>query len=394
MAEVGANEVGVPIRPETLRWAMRRAGVEEVSLAKAVGIRNLDRVRDWLAGSARPTHVQTHKIARKLGVPFSALLVPPPAGEPELPLPDFRRGESRNRSPSAGLEAVILDALRKRDWYREYRSRANPHVGLFRGKDARDAATWAERMLGLSSARKEAKSWSAFRSLFRDAIEAKLDVLVLLNSIVGNDTHRPLDENEFSGFALADRMAPLIFVNTRGSVARSIFTLAHELGHVLVAEDALDSDPVAEPAESLERFCDRFAAELLMPAETFRAEWSKGAITDPAQTCHDLAERFRVSARATLVRARELGLIDRKTFAGAYEHILRSEKREDDRQTSSGGDFRRLLDTRNGKTFVKAVFEAAGTGDLTYTYAARLLNLAPGSFAEMLGRQGRDSPKN
>lgn len=352
---VGANEVGVPIRPDSLQWAIRRAGLTEESLAKALGIHRPDPVRAWLAGSARPTHAQTHKIARKLDIPFSALLVPPPAGEAELPLPDFRRGGRRGRAPRPQLEAVILDALRKRDWYREYRSRQNPHVGLFRGRDAREAATWADHTLALSSARKNAKSWSAFRSLFRDAIEAKLGVLVLLNSIVGNDTHRPLDESEFSGFALADPIAPLIFVNTRGSVARSIFTLAHELGHVLVAEDALDSDPLAAPGESRERFCDRFAAELLMPADTFRAEWSKDAIADPAQRCRVLAERFRVSARATLVRARELGLIDREAFAHAQEDILRSEKRTEDREAGCG-DFRRLLNAKNSKIFVKAMF--------------------------------------
>ncbi|MCX8099745.1 MAG: ImmA/IrrE family metallo-endopeptidase [Geminicoccaceae bacterium] len=392
MTESRADDRGVPIRPETLSWAMRRAGAGEETLAKALGIRRPDRVRAWLAGSARPTHAQTHKIARKLDVPFSTLLTPPPSGEPELPLPDFRRGDTRRRPPSPELEAVILDALRKRDWYREYRSDPNPRLRRYRDKAPDEAATLVRSALELSSLRRKAKSWSDFRSRLRDAIEEKLDVLVLLNSIVGNDTHRPLDQNEFSGFALADPIAPLIFVNTRGSVARSIFTLAHELGHVVTGEDALDSDPLPDVDEERERFSDRFAAELLMPRSDFRSEWSQLTNFEPTQKCLKLAEKFRVSARATLVRARELGVIDPQAFARAREDILLLEKKEEDGQTGGGGDFRHLLDARNSKRFVKAVFEAAGTGDLTYTYAARLLHLLPGAFAEMLHKRKSGSP--
>ncbi|MCX7630310.1 MAG: ImmA/IrrE family metallo-endopeptidase [Geminicoccaceae bacterium] len=383
------KEVRVPIRAETLRWAMERARVDESELARAVGVAR-ERVLAWSSGSERPTHAQVHRIARKLDIAFSGLLSPPPERDPELPLRDFRRGNRSEQPPSLELRAVVLDAVRKRDWYREYRARTNPVVGLFRERSAAEAADWASRELEIEAIRRDSPTWSTFRSRLADAIENRLDVLVLRNSVVGNNTHRPLDENEFAGFALADPIAPLIFVNTRGSVARSIFTLAHELGHVLAAEDALDSDPFLDIEENLdtgedrERFCDRFAAELLMPEQDFRSAWSEAKDEDLDRRCDLLAARFRVSARAVLVRARALHLVPKEAFDEARKRIQGREKRTEDHGTERGGNFWTNLARKNSKRFLRAVIEATRNGDLTYTYGARLLGIGPDALVTII----------
>ncbi|WP_206743056.1 ImmA/IrrE family metallo-endopeptidase, partial [Pseudoalteromonas undina] len=59
------------------------------------------------------------------------------------------------------------------------------------------------------------------------------------NSVVGNNTHRSLDRDEFRGFAIADDHAPVIFINATDTPQAQIFTLLHEFVHLLINESGV-----------------------------------------------------------------------------------------------------------------------------------------------------------
>jgi Zn-dependent peptidase ImmA (M78 family) len=120
-----------------------------------------------------------------------------------------------------------------------------------------------------------------FRTLGDRAIGRATDgsgILVVMNGVVGNNTRRKLDPQEFRGFVLCDRHAPLILINGADFKSAQMFTLAHELAHGWVNRDALFNLPDLDPGSSeVERFCNRGAAEVLIPTRELETVWPEVA---------------------------------------------------------------------------------------------------------------------
>ena len=124
--------------------------------------------------------------------------------------------------------------------------------------------------------RNTTRTWQAFLKLLIQKSEA-LGIWVLCNGIVGNNTHRTLDVEDFRGFAIADPVCPLVFINNKDAKAAQIFTLVHELAHIWIGQNGisdvgLENDLELEHGE-VEAFCNQVAAEVLVPAHVLQDRW-------------------------------------------------------------------------------------------------------------------------
>src|SRR5699024_763144 len=101
-------------------------------------------------------------------------------------------------------------------------------------------------------------------------------ITVMQNGIALNNTHRPLDLNEFRAFTLVDEYAPLIFINTLDSNNGKTFSLLHEVAHVFLGINSLYNDDFQQTEKDInatEILCNKIAGELI--AQIVKNEFDK-----------------------------------------------------------------------------------------------------------------------
>jgi len=208
--------------------------------------------------------------------------------------------------------------------------------------------------------------------------------MVMVSGVVLNNNSRHLDPQEFRGFALADDRAPLVFINGADSKAAQMFTLAHELAHLWLGQSALSDVSAGESSNNaVESWCNRVAAELLVPMVTFEAELL--AAEPVRETLARLARRFKVSSLVILRRLADAGRLDRAAFYQAYRDELEHLKRLD-AAGSGGGDFYRTTAARVSKRFARALVESTLEGRTLYRDAFRMLGISKTNTFNEFGR--------
>lgn len=375
----------VAVKEDVLRWAVDRSGLT------LEGLQNkFPRIREWATGESLPTLRQLESLARATLTPFGFFFLDRPPDE-RLPIPHFRtvRADSPGKS-SPELMETVHTMQRRQAWMREFLiDQGNDPLPIVRSAKIRERTTAvAEKMRQALNFEHDwassHRSWTDALASLREGIDAS-GVLVVVSGIVGNNTHRKLDVDEFRGFVLVDDRAPLVFVNGKDGKAAQMFTLAHELAHVCFGSSAAFDLRRLQPADDpTERACNAVAAEFLVPESSLRQMWP--SVDDLPNRFQDIARRFKVSELVGARRALDLGLINRDAFFAFYQEYV--DKLRTGSQTSSGGDFYATQNLRLGRRFARAVVQATREGSLLYSEAYRLTGLHGKTFEKYSERLG------
>jgi Zn-dependent peptidase ImmA (M78 family)/transcriptional regulator with XRE-family HTH domain len=378
------------INGDVLRWARERAAlpIEEVA-----GRMNQapNRLLAWEAGEDRPTFRQAQKLASIVHIPFGFLFLPHPPQD-MLPLPDLRTvGSTPAPELDVNCRDLLHDVMFKHDWFVEVLEEQGheplPFVGKFTVRNSTEAvAADIRQTLDIADAFRTATNWESYLRVLMARAEA-IGIWVMRSGIVGSNTRRPLNVKQFRGFAIAHPIAPLIFVNGRDARAAQIFTLAHELAHIWIGSSGISNIQLGRrdygTDKQAEIFCNKVAAELLVPAKSLNSLWNMSM--SQANNYETLARTFKVSKVVIARRALDLGKIDETE----YRHFYRRQEEEWERDADeggSGGDFHLTLPVRNGSRFTREVAASAVAGRTLFREAAALLNVKPASILEIFRR--------
>ena len=377
------------MQPDVLRWARQRAGLSDTELARRMQVKP-ERVQEWEI-SGEISVAQIRKLAHCTYTPEGYLFLDAPPDD-SLPIADFRTVDDFPLAhPSPNLLDTIYQMQRRQDWMREELliEEAEPleFVGAFKGStDFEDVADGIREALALEPDWASSnRSWDAALRFLRTRIE-ETGVLIFINGVVGNNTHRRLDPDEFRGFALIDEYAPLIFINNADFTSAQMFTIAHELAHVFVgAEGVSNFEALLPSGHATESFCNNIAAEFLVPHIVLEELW-KTARKDK-DPYRKIAREFKVSVIVAARRTFDLGLIDEEQYFEFYDEYLADERRQVVRNTK-GGDFWNNQNVRLGRRFGAAVARAVKEGRLLHREAYRLTDLKADAFERMPANMG------
>ena len=361
----------VSVKPEMLHWACERAGLDPAELAH-----RLPDFPTWESGEKQPTLKQLEGFARLTHTPIGFFFLPSPPVE-RVPIPDLRTvADIPVGRPSPDLLDALYLCQQRQDWFRDFARlmhEARPaFVGSARvGDSVVEAAARMRQALGFDlDERRSLPTWMEALRLFIEQAE-DAGILVMVSGVVGSNNRRRLDPEEFRGFALADDVAPLVFVNGADTKAAQMFTLAHELAHIWLGESALTNARLyAPPRQHVERWCNQVAAELLVPISALRDEHKRDA--EPKGEATRLARRFKVSTLVILRRLHDAGRLN----SDEYWDLFEAERaRLLARPKGSGGDFYLTLGARVGKRFARALVTSTLEGRASFTEAFRLLGM-------------------
>ena len=362
----------VDVKPEMLLWARERA---RLSGAELEG--RFPKLGLWERGEARPTLKQLEALAKATYTPVGYLFLPEPPVE-AIPIADFRTVRNVYLGhPTPNLLDTVYLCQQRQDWYREFARLSGDQPRTFvrsvRRSDRIEAV--ADRMRQMLhfelDARRDCPTWTEALRQFIAQADA-MGVLVMCSGVVFNNTHRKLDPDEFRGFAMADDLAPLVFINGADTKAAQMFTLAHELAHIWLGESGIsDADAATVPAHEIERWCNQVAAELLAPLRVVRDELRFDS--DIGSEVTRLARHFKVSTLVVLRRVFDVGRLTRAEFNLAYASELERLRAV---SRGSGGDFYLTQAARVSKRFARALVGSTLEGQTLYRDAFRMLGIS------------------
>ena len=255
------------INPDRFLWccADRGVGMEECASATDIAMANLEKL---LAGEPSLSFNQLKKVAEYFGRGVLFFLEQSPVNEAAVHSPQFRTLANQKPELSARVKALIERVERQRTVYLTLREEiddgSHPHFappqldGLNQKRAAEVTRTW----LGLGP-------HNDFES-YRRAIEAQ--GLLVFRSNGYNGKWQIAKESPILGFSLYAPECPVIVVKKRAADAQQVFTLMHELGHLLLhRHSSIDDDEDMHARGGREREANAFAGNLLIPDDFLSA---------------------------------------------------------------------------------------------------------------------------
>jgi len=373
----------IPVNPAIVRWARQRSGYSLEAASE-----HFRNIADWEAGESLPTYPQLERMADAFKTPIAVFFFPEP---PQLP-PIEETFRTLDPSQFARIPPRIRLLLRKAQAFQlglfELNDGVNPSSRLITRdlsfspkKRATSIAAEIRNYLGISI--EEQFGWSDPAT----ALEEWRNALLRVGVYVFKDQFR---EPEYSGFCLYDDQFPIIYVNNTTTKTRQIFTVFHELAHLLFHTSGVDTltdsylAQLSGDPRRIEVICNQVAAHVLVPESLFDEEFSGKEANEESAT--QLADVFGVSRELIFRKFLDRGLISNEAYETAAKKWSKQVRR------GKGGNHYNTKISYLGKEYINLAFKKYYQNRINFNQLADYLDTKPKNLIKLEEYISRRAP--
>jgi len=349
----------IPVNPVMLRWARKTGGFDIPDVVAKLKRKRITSktVKSWEKGTASPTYVQLERLAYEIYKRPLALFFFPEPPEEETPAESFRtlpQEEINLLEPRllylVRQAKVMQENLRELfDGVNSAKKQICSDITINSTDTIYDVAKTTREYLGVGLNEQYALTTND------KALKYWREVLERHGVFVFKDAFK---DDECSGFCLYDDVFPVIYINNSQAKIRQIFTLFHELAHLLFRTGGIDLrhddfvKRIKGPNRRIEVFCNKFAGEFLVPTKNIKPQIQNQTIND--NLIIRLAKKYSVSREVILRKCLDLNRIT-KTF---YETKVKewNEERSTRGKPSLGGNPYYTKGAYLGSYYIEAAF--------------------------------------
>ncbi|MGC1376737.1 MAG: XRE family transcriptional regulator [Anaerolineales bacterium] len=346
------------ITPEVLAWARDSYGLDLATAAKRAGV-SVEKLIAWESGEEKPSLAKAHKLAEIYKRPLAVFYLPTPPKDFQT-LRDFRKLADTETAP------VVLPELKRAiRWAAEFRETA---ISLMEesGESFPELKVSAKlsdspEKLALEIREKLGLSWKTQES-WRDSYQALRvwkDMIESYGILVTQVGKIPL--KEMRAFSIGESPLPVIALNSRDMPNGKIFSLLHELTHIILHQGGIcqwgNASHLYRDEMAVEVFCNYVAGAVLVPREQLlqdtivamnkgRKEWDKEDLDMIART-------FSVSREVVLRRLLTLGLTTNSFYETKRQEFIEEYKKLNQKGGKVVVKFEKRVVSSLGKGFVQ-----------------------------------------
>lgn len=376
------------ITSEILKWARKSAKISVEDAAKKNSV-SPERYLTWEDGIDFPTIRQAKILAKSFRRPFSLFFLPE-VPKDFHPLQDYRRDDSQELDTASLF--IIREVQEKQNWisqlFEEIGENILPFIGKYSINDNPEVV--AKDILDTLNINPSDYK----KTPISEWIDKAESAGIFISRASFLHSRLVLDRDLIQGFAIADKYAPFVFVNSKNWNAPQLFTLVHELAHIWIAKSGVSNeieidftDKPKSKFHPVELFCNQVAANALMPKELIT---QLGNDTfESNNKIFKQSKELGISSFAFLVRALNLNLISQSEYKSLkqdaqneFEKFLEREKikKEKQKERKGGPDAYLLRLNKNSKLFTRIVMDSFNNGSLSPSIASNLLNTQINKF--------------